>query len=275
MSRIKGLVVARYAPRPVSVTRAMMDPEEMDPDEMEPDSDPDDTMPTMEIRFSIYNSWYEIDSWYEGNFMERVAPGSFTATIKGAGRNAKVLFDHGMDMYIGDKPLGVPLSIEDSSTGPVGIVPMLSTSYCRDIAPGLDAGAYGSSFMFEVMRDAWVMKPEVSTYNPYGLPERTIQEVALYEFGPVTWPASPEATAGLRSMSDWCVERWQRRDPARCQRLAPLYDEFRMTNGLSRTGHAKDVPATDAPTSAPSITIDAHPAGKSAAARARALAFLS
>ncbi len=38
-----------------------------------------------------------------------------------------------------------------------------------------------------------------SDYNPDALPERTITDVQLFEFGPVTWPAYAGATAGLRA----------------------------------------------------------------------------
>ena len=48
-------------------------------------------------------------------------------------------------------------------------VPLLDTSYNRDLLPGLAAGGYGSSFMFRVIQDAWNDEPGVSDHNPKGM----------------------------------------------------------------------------------------------------------
>jgi hypothetical protein len=63
-----------------------------------------------------------------------------------------------------------------------------------------------------VMDDAWVDKPARSVYNPSGLPERTIARAKVFEFGPVTFPASPSASAGIRSATDHFYEQLARRD---------------------------------------------------------------
>jgi hypothetical protein len=51
---------------------------------------------------------------------------------------------------------------------------------------------------FEVMHDTFVRSPGESSYNPEGLPERTIKEVRLQEFGPVWPPAYRGTSAGIR-----------------------------------------------------------------------------
>lgn len=79
---------------------------------------------------------------------------------------------------------------------------MFETSYNRDLAPGLRAGAYGSSFRFNVVADDFNKKASRSDYNPQGLPERTVRELSMAEFGPVTFPAYTGATAGMRSLTD-------------------------------------------------------------------------
>jgi hypothetical protein len=65
----------------------------------------------------------------------------------------------------------------------------------------------GASFRFRVLADSWVEEPGKSADNPEGIPERTITEVRLFEFGPVVYPASPDATAGVRGLTDYFFER--------------------------------------------------------------------
>ena len=163
-------------------------------------------MPTLYGYFTRYHEWTEIDSWYEGNFMEQVASGACKKTFRDL--TPKVLFQHGMDGMVGDKPLGPPDVLREEADGPYYEVPLLDTTYVRDLIPGLEAGLYGASFRFSVMREEWVDEPGVSDHNPKGLPERTIKEMRVSEFGPVTFPAYPGATAAVRSMTDeWLAAR--------------------------------------------------------------------
>jgi HK97 family phage prohead protease len=191
--------------------------------ELERADDPaaDDTGPlaTVTIRFSPFNSWYRIDSLFEGRFLERTVKGSFKRTIDLNVKNMRVLFDHGYDPQIGNKPLGPIESLEEKSKGPEGKVPLMRTSYNADLLPGLEAGVYGSSFRFQVIKDEWNDEPGRSDYNPDGIPERTIKEVRLMEFGPVTFPANPAATAGVRSMTDELYERLRDRNPEQYEDL--------------------------------------------------------
>lgn len=171
------------------------------------------TMPTMNVDFSVFGTWYEIDSWFEGQFLERTMAGSFKKTIRENGSNVKVLFDHGMDYQIGNKVLGPIESLKEEASGPHAEVPLLDTTYNRDLLPGLEAGLYGSSFRFRVIKEQWNDEPGTSDYNPKGLPERSILEVKLMEFGPVTFPANPDSTAGVRALTDEFHGRIRARNP--------------------------------------------------------------
>jgi hypothetical protein len=130
-------------------------------------------MPTMFGHFTRFDEWTEIDSWFEGNFMERMAAGSFKKTFRE--QTPKVLLQHGMDYTAGDKPLGAPDVLREEADGPYYEVPLLDAPYVRDLTPGLEAGLYGASFRFSVMREDWVEEPPVSDHNPKGIPERTIK----------------------------------------------------------------------------------------------------
>lgn len=172
---------------------------------------------TLVLRFSRFNTWYEVDSLWEGQFLERTAPGAFKRTIREDRDGMRVLFDHGMDFQLGNKVLGPIENLREEADSPVGEVPLFDTTYNRDLLPGLQAGVYGSSMRMRVLEEKWDDEPGASDYNPKGIPERTIQRVKVMEFGPVTFPANPEATAemassGVRSMTDQFYERLRHRD---------------------------------------------------------------
>jgi hypothetical protein len=201
---------------------------------------PDGALAVIVVRFSVFDNWYEVHDWWEGNFLERIKFGAYTKTLA---ENPKplVLFNHGRDAAIGAKILGVPSEVrQDKGDAAVGVVPLLDTTYCRDLLPGIDVGGYGASFMFEVVQDQWNYEPGVSTWNPEGMPERTITEVKLMEFGPVTFPANPETTAEVqRSGTAGYYAGLEQIDPTRVGELRTRITALRT----SSTGQAAPAPA--------------------------------
>ncbi|HEY5990697.1 MAG TPA: HK97 family phage prohead protease [Streptosporangiaceae bacterium] len=159
-------------------------------------------MPTLLLRWAVFNEWTEINSFFEGRFLERNHPKSMDQTIAKDRDAMRVLFQHGRDPQAADKPLGPIEQLEAQRKTTYAEVPLLDTSYNRDLLPGLRAGLYGASYRFQVEEENWVKKPERSDYNPEGLPERTIMQARVLEFGPVTFPAYAGATAGVRSLTD-------------------------------------------------------------------------
>jgi HK97 family phage major capsid protein/HK97 family phage prohead protease len=195
------------------------------------DGELDDGMPTMVGHFSTFDTWYEVDSFIEGRFMESIGRRAFQKTIRESRDQMKVLYDHGQDPQIGNKVLGPIKELRADDIGPAYAVPLFDTSYNRDLAPGLKAGAYGSSFRFTVEQDKWDNSPDTSDYNPEGLPERTITEARVYEFGPVTFPANPSATAGVRSTTDAFYRR--SRDPESFETLLRTAQQARTPQGAA------------------------------------------
>lgn len=277
MAAIRGLKLIRGAVAAPAMTKVRADGEPAGDGAAAADAGGD----VMTVEFSRFDAWYEIDSWYEGRFLERTAKGSFKRTIKALGpAGVKVFFNHGRDMQIGSKVLGVAELLEERETSPYMEVPLLDTSYNRDLVPGLRAGAYGSSFMFEVVREDWNHDPGVADHNPEGLPERTIKEVRLFEAGPVTWPANPDATAGLRSVRsgvDWLMESLGDQEQEHREELVRSFAAFRAMHGLSTSSAeepaapARSTPQTPAPGPAPARHVEG---GLSPAARARRLTLL-
>jgi HK97 family phage prohead protease len=157
--------------------------------------------PRLVGHFAVFNEWTRIDSDFEGTFMERIAPGAFAKTFKESASRMKVLFNHGKDPTLGNQILGQIETLREDDKGAYysvalheGVPPLLLS--------GLRSGQYGSSFRFKVMREDFIDHPKASAYNPDALPERTLLEAYVPEFGPVTFPAYEGATAGIRSITD-------------------------------------------------------------------------
>jgi hypothetical protein len=209
------------------------------------DDDPA-AMPTMVGHFSTFGDWYEVDSWIEGRFLESIKPGAFRKTIRESRSQMKVLYDHGQDPQIGNKVLGPIDSLKEDAVGPAYEVPLFDTQYNRELRPGLEAGVYGSSFRFSIEKDVWDHTPDPSEYNLAGIPERTITEARVFEFGPVTFPANAKATAGVRSTTDDFYQR--NRDPETFESLLRSAQAARTPQG-----------AADPPVEPPSGTPEATP----------------
>lgn len=171
----------------------------------------------MSGHFATFGEWTEISSWYEGDFVEQLAPGCFAKTIRENIGQIKVQYDHGYDDFVGSGLLGPVDVLREDAVGCWYEVPLLDTDYVRDrvlpllqgrLLSGEQRGSLlGASFRFRVVRDAWNQEPNPSDYNPKALPERTISELKLYEFGPVVFPAYPSATAGMRGLTDHYLDR--------------------------------------------------------------------
>jgi HK97 family phage prohead protease len=272
MAAIRGLRLIRGAALAPALARADGEPV----DGAAAAADAGEGMPVMTVEFSRFDTWYEINSYWEGRFLERTQKGSFKKTIKESGSAVKVLFNHGRDMQIDQKVLGVPSVLEERDTSPYMEVPLLDTSYNRDLVPGLEAGAYGSSFMFEVLQEQWNHEPAAADHNPEGLPERTITQVRLFEAGPVTWPANPDSTAGLRSGTDWLMDVLAERDADQRKELVRSFEAFRALHGLRIFSDEETaIPVEPAPLApASGISPDRHVDGLSAAARSRRMTLL-
>ena len=68
--------------------------------------------------FARFGSFNEIDSAVEGRFLERIEPGAFARTLKNNRAAIRMLFQHGRDPQIGDKPIGSPDVLREDNVGP-------------------------------------------------------------------------------------------------------------------------------------------------------------
>jgi HK97 family phage prohead protease len=189
----------------------------------------EDHAPTLFGHFAVFNEWTEIDSLFEGNFLERIAPGAFMNSIAQNRDQVRVLFQHGMDPQLGDKPIASIDVLKEDERGAYYEAPLLE-GLPPLLVSGLRTGQYGASFRFRVEVEDWNKKPKPDArHNPAGLPERTIRQARLFEFGPVTFPAYPGATAAMRSLTDEYIARRAAVNP-----LLPEFTELRELVGALR-----------------------------------------
>ncbi len=160
-----------------------------------------DTAPKLVGHFSVFNTWTRIRSSWEGDFYEMVKPGAFRKTMSENRNRMRVMLNHGNDPQVGDKPIASIDELREDETGAwyettlFGGLPQL-------VLDGLRAGAYDASFRFSILQENWDDKPTRSEFNPTGLPQREIKECSVAEFGPCTFGAYPDASAGIRSLTD-------------------------------------------------------------------------
>lgn len=131
-----------------------------------------------------------------GEYTEELRPGAFTRTIaeRGPGK-VKMQLDHGHDALFGNLPVGVWTNLREDRKGLWGEGRILDTWHTIPLRAAIEAGAVdGMSFRFKVLREDWK-----KAAKPGELDHRTIREVALFEAGPVVFPAYEGTTVGVRS----------------------------------------------------------------------------
>jgi len=127
---------------------------------------------------------------------ERVLPGAFDRAMKED--DVRSLFNHDPNMVLGRVAAGT-LSLSIDATGLRYSVTPPETAIVREqVLLPIDRGdVSGSSFMFRVKSVRWSDEERDGRMVEI----REIQEVELFELGPVTFPAYEATTTGIRSAS--------------------------------------------------------------------------
>jgi uncharacterized protein len=147
---------------------------------------------TLEGYAAVFGEVTRIDSW-EGQFDEVIAKGAFAKTIRE--RKPVVQFDHGHDIATGSVPIGAIEQLREDGKGLFVRAKMHDNDRVEPIRQAIASGAIdGMSFRFRVIREMW------DDSDDRDVPLRTIQEVELYELGPVVFPAYEATTVGVRSL---------------------------------------------------------------------------
>lgn len=139
------------------------------------------------------------------NYSERIMPSAFDRAIKED--DVRSLFNHDANIVLGrTKSQTLRLSVDK-----VGLryeVDTPDTQMVRDqvVSPLERGDVDGSSFMFVPTRTVWV--EEQRDGQTFYI--RQIEEVQLWEVGPVTFPAYESSTSGVRSMVEGELQAWKR-----------------------------------------------------------------
>jgi HK97 family phage prohead protease len=125
-----------------------------------------------------------------------VRPGAFTRTLKNNRDQIQVLVNHGMDPRWGMSPVATVKDMEQDSHGLKIAADIIDHPEFDPLVASLQAGAFRAmSIQFEVPEGG-------ESFNDDGT-ERDLNEIKLWEFGPVTFPANDAATAYIHSIVEF------------------------------------------------------------------------
>lgn len=128
-----------------------------------------------------------------GGFVEQVSPAAFNKTLKEA--DVRALLNHDPSLLLGRTSSGtLTLGVDDR--GLHYEVDLPDTTVGRDTAALIERGDItGSSFGFRMIEDEWGETDD-------GFPLRTLNQVALRDVSPVTYPAYSDSEVALRALSE-------------------------------------------------------------------------
>jgi uncharacterized protein len=139
---------------------------------------------------AVFNERTVINDW-DGTYAEQIAPGAFRKTLRE--RTPVLQFDHGFHPLVGSIPIGSIDTLQEDERGLYVEATLHDNWMVQPVRDAIESGAIdGMSFRFAVIRDEWERNG-----GPNDV--RTIREVALYELGPVVFPAYEATQVGLRS----------------------------------------------------------------------------
>lgn len=144
---------------------------------------------TLEGYGAVFDVPTRIESW-DGGFDEQVARGAFAKTLKE--RTPVLQFDHGHHPLVGSLPIGVIDAIREDDHGLYVRAKLHDNWLVEPVRDAIRSGSIdGMSFRFSIVKE--------QVDESGDIPMRTVQEVKLYEVGPVVFPAYESTTVGVRA----------------------------------------------------------------------------
>ena len=150
-------------------------------------------------------------------FREQIAPGAFAEALKKS--DVRALFNHDPNYVLGRQSAGT-VSLAEDDVGLHYKIDPPDTQWARDVVSSIERGDIAeSSFAFS-------MSGGVEEWDDSVTPAiRTIKSVGnLYDVSPVTYPAYPEATTGVRSHKEIFDEHQNERTEESQEEESPDYE---------------------------------------------------
>ena len=153
---------------------------------------------------------------------EKIAPGAFTEAIGKS--DVRSLWNHDPNYVLGRTKNGT-LQIREDEQGLFYEVTPPDAQWARDLVESIKRGDVDqSSFAFTVEAQEWDERSDPIT--------RTIVKVReLFDVSPVTYPAYPTATSGVRSLKDVAEERRKEMTPKTPEMLREKLNLMEVSNG--------------------------------------------
>jgi HK97 family phage prohead protease len=150
--------------------------------------------PGIEGYAAVFDEEYVLWESPSCRVVEIVKPGTFTRALKEK-QDVRCLFNHDPNHLLGRTTAGT-LRMKQDDKGLSFTNDMPDTQLGRDVRTSVDRGDLdGCSFAFNVTKQTW----REETENGKTISTREIEDVDLYDVGPVTYPAYTGTSVGARS----------------------------------------------------------------------------
>ena len=137
----------------------------------------------------VFNSLSDDLGW----FREQIRPGAFANSIKTS--DIRALWNHNPDYVLGRNRAGTLMLEEDEKGLRIEINPP-DTTWAKDLMQSISRGDVDQmSFGFRTKQDEWDERDPKNVI-------RTLLEVDLFDVSPVTYPAYPATSIGVRSAKE-------------------------------------------------------------------------
>lgn len=157
----------------------------------QPEDGTESSCPIIEGHAAVFNQWSEnLGGIFP--FKEKVIPGAFRDSINVD--DVRALFNHDPNYVLGRNKAGT-LELKETQKGLLVRVTPPDTQWARDLTVSIDRGDISQmSFGFLVEDDKWGTEE--------GMDVRELHKVKLFDVSPVTFPAYPQTSVGVRSMTE-------------------------------------------------------------------------
>lgn len=153
----------------------------------------EEDLPTISGYAAVTEVETVIETWY-GEFKEKIQKGAFARAIREK-QDVRALFNHDANKLLG-RTTSKTLRLKEDATGLYVEIDIPDTSCGKDTAESIRRGDItGQSFAFVIRKQQWIMGENGESEM------RIIQDLDLYDVGPVTYPAYQTTDIGIDSAS--------------------------------------------------------------------------